>query len=382
LVTSPFLIEVFDSTMAKQGQLGSYTSARFVPSHNEVGAWTIGLRLGDTEMVNLLAKSKRRIKVTYRGNFLMSGPVVGVRRTRTGQANEIEVRGLDDLVWLVRRLAYANPAGVIPADGVVFSQTTEYDTRSGDAETVIKGFVTANAVTRFPVPRLAVATNLNRGATTKQAARFDPLFDIAVKAANAGGLGIQIRQIGAPGAELVFDVYQPQTQAVRLSEKLGNLQAWEYVFEAPAATRVLVAGRGDGVARKLVKQTLASSETDWEANEQFVDARDLELDADLAPRGQEFLAENAPSAGFSIVPNDTVAMAFGTNYGPGDRVVVEVADGVTVTDVVKRATITHDTSGLKVEPAVGNLDIADKPNKAYKLLTRLKAAIARRERST
>lgn len=379
-----FRIGVFNNNPAGFEMLGradAYLSAKFEVLLNDVGNWSMKFNLTDNA-VSILAQPGRRIAVDYRPSTtdaytrLMSGPVQGVRQTEDGPDNEIEVYGFDDLVQLKRRIIFQQP-GVVAANDTPFVMTPDYDIRTGNGETVIKGYVTANAVTRLPIPQFSVATNLNRGASVKGSARTDPLFDIVTKLAEDAGLAITVTQVGGG---LVFDVYVPTAVPVRLSKKLGNLRAWEYTFEAPAATRAVVGGRGDGTARAYVKTTLASSETDWDITEQFLDAADLDLDADLSPKGQEFLAQNAPTAGFSMTPEDTLSMAFGRDYQLGGKVTVELPGGVTQTEIVRRVTLTHETSGLTVEPGVGNIDATDKDVNLYRELARMRAQLAKLER--
>jgi hypothetical protein len=383
-VNDYFRVAVYDhdpSGFKLHGRADTYVSAKFEPLMNDVGSWSMTFDVTNNA-VGILAQAGRRIVVDYRPSSteswhrLMSGPVQGVRQTEETPDQQIEVFGFDDLVKLKSRVIFQQP-GVVAANDTPFTMTPDFDIRTGNGETVIKGYVTANAVTRLAIPGLSVATNLNRGATVKGSARCDPLFDIVTKLAADAGLVLTIAQVSGG---LVFDAFEPPTQPVRLSKKLGNLKAWDYVFEAPGATRAVVGGRGEGTARRYVKTTLASSETDWGINEQFLDASDLDLDADLSPKGQEFLALNAPTAGFSLTPEDTAAMAFGRDYGIGSKVMVELPGGVQQTETVTRVTLTHEEAGLTVEPGVGARESTDKDTALYRQLDELRAQIARLER--
>ena len=377
---SPFRIQIYDTSFAKQGEVNSYQSVEFTLRLNAVGSWTIKLNPSD-QAVQELVQKRRRITVDYKGVRILSGPVELRRQVRDENGLRVyEFGGPDDLIWLADRLAYPNPGGTIPGDNIVFTQTATDDIRRGNGETVIKGYVTANAVTRLAVPGLTVATNLNRGSTTTGSARMISVLDTVAPVANGSGLALSLKQVAAG---LVFDVFAPTAQPVRLSENLKNLKAWEYVEEAPGATRVVVGGQGDGVAKKFLKRTLSTSETDWETREQFYDATDVDTDADLPIRGGEYLGQNAPQAGFSVTPEDSDSMSFAVNYNLGDVVTVEVTDGVFESDTVKQVVLTHAVGGLvTVQPAIGNLDAADKTNAIYRAFKDLLRRMARQERKS
>lgn len=379
---SPFRIQIYNTNFAKQGEVNSYQSVEFTLRLNAVGSWTIRLNPSDQAVVQLVQK-RRRITVDYKGVRILSGPVEMRRQVRDENGLRLyEFGGPDDLVWLADRPAFPNPGGTIPGDNVVFTQTVADDIRRGNGETVIKGFVSANAGSAgvYPIPAMTVATNANRGSTTTGSARMVPLLDVVAAVANGSGLALSLKQVGAG---LVFDVTAPQTQPVRLSENLKNLKAWEYVEEAPGATAVVVGGRGDGTAKKFLTQTNATAEVDWEKRVQFFDATDVDLDADLPIRAAEFLGQNAPQAGFLVTPEDSDSMSFGLHYNLNDVVQVEVADGVFESDTVKQVVLGHAVGGAAtVQPAVGNLDAADKTNAIYRKYGDLLRRLVRLERKT
>lgn len=379
---SPFRIQIYNTSFAKQGEINSYQSVEFTLRLNAVGSWNIKLNPSDQAVLELVQK-RRRITVDYKGIRILSGPVEMRRQVRDENGLRLyEFGGPDDLVWLADRPAFPNPGGTIPGDNVVFTQTVADDIRRGDGETVIKGFVDANAGPSgvYPIPAMTVATNQNRGSTTTGSARMVPLLDVVAAVANGSGLALSLKQVGTG---LVFDVTAPQAQPVRLSENLKNLKAWEYVEQAPGATVVVVGGRGDGTAKKFLTRTNASAEVDWERRVQFFDATDVDLDADLPIRGAEFLGQNAPQAGFMVTPEDSDSMAFGKNYNVNDVVQVEVADGVFETDTVKQVVLAHAAGGpATVQPAVGNLDAADKTNAIYRKYGDLLRRLVRLERKT
>jgi len=378
---SPFLIEVWDGTVnpfVKVGRVGSYVASEVVLRHNQVGSWKFTMTLSDGG-VDLLSPAGRRITIDYRGSRILSGPVYGIRRSRSGIEDQVEVYGYSDLVWLDRRLAFPAPLATFPADGVAFTQPSFGDFIGDNAETAVKYWVTRNCVTRLPVPGLTVATDLGRGPVKGDAPRFKTVLETCAKLADLSAIGVKVEQVGSG---LVFDIYEPATQPVRLSRSLGNLRDWEFVNEGPNATRVVIGGPGERLTREYTLGRQSTSETGWGITETFI-----ESSADTQPEryqeGIDHLAENAPTYSFSVVPQETESMRFGETYGLGDVVDTELLPGVTLTDIVREVTITDSVDdGVDVKPIVGNLEAAKRTDAVYLELRRLRAQINKRERET
>jgi hypothetical protein len=378
---SPFLIEVWDGTVnpfVEMGRVGSYVSSEVVLRHNQVGSWKFTMNLSDGG-VDLLTPLGRRITIDYRGTRILSGPVWGVRRSRQGVEDQVEVYGYSDLVWLDRRLAFPNPLATFPADGVAFTQPSFGDFIGDNAETAVKYWVTRNCVTRQPVPGLTVATDLGRGAVLGDAPRFKTVLETCAKLAGTAGIGLSLQQVGS---ELVFDIYVPAVQPVRLSRSLGNLRDWEFVNEGPNATRVVIGGPGERLAREYTLGRVSTSETGWGITETFI-----ESSADTQPEryqeGIDHLMENTPTYSFSVVPQETESMRFGETYHLGDVVDTELFPTVTLTDIVREVTITDSVDdGVDVKPIIGNLEAAKRTDAVYLELRRLRAQINKRERET
>lgn len=378
---SPFLIEVWDGTVnpfVRVGRVGSYVASEVVLRHNVVGSWKFTMTLSDGG-VDLLTPVGRRITIDYRGSRILSGPVYGVRRSRSGVEDQVEVYGYSDLVWLDRRLGFPSPLATFPADGTAFTQAADRDIINDNGETMVKYWVTRNCVTRQPVPTLTVAPDLGRGDVRAYGPRFESVLQACVQIANFSGIGLSLQQVGAG---LVFDAYLPAQQPVRLSRSLGNLRDWEFVNEGPNATRVVIGGPGEHLAREFTLGRQASSEVGWGITETFI-----ESSADTQPlryqEGIDHLAENAPTYSFSVVPQETESMRFGETYHLGDTVDTELFPAVTLTDIVREVTITDSVEdGVDVKPIIGNLDAAKRTDAVYLELRRLRAQINKRERET
>ena len=377
---NPFQIQIWTNAYPyeKVGEVGSYTLAEFTLRHNAVGSWKIQLSPSDQSVLEL-ARADRRITVDYRGVRVMSGEVHGIRRARDERKITNEVYGFDDKRWLERRLGYPNPTATFPADGTSFTQSTLQDTFTGSGETVIKSWVNRNAITRLPIAGLVVNASLGRGSTKTDGVRWETLLEACARVANATGLGLSMVQ---SGDHLVFDVYEPTERPVRLSENLGNLRSWEYVLEAPIATRLVVGMDGEGLARKYLRERLTTSETYWLVTEKFEDATEATNDTLASEKAYALLLGYAAQAGFSITPVDTQSMAYAEHYNLGDKVMVEVAQDTFLPDIVAQVVLSHSAgSAPRVTPTVGNADSSNKSTAFARRYLGLVARILRQERS-
>ncbi|HEY9265514.1 MAG TPA: siphovirus ReqiPepy6 Gp37-like family protein [Mycobacterium sp.] len=365
--TRRFRVQVYNNNLTNLGRVGAYLSADVVLKHNAIGTWSLLLDLADPK-AQLVAAPGSRVVIRFddTGQFITSGPVDSWEENDTvGELRTISVAGYDDKFWLDQRLAFPDPDAVFPADGTAFTQAVYNDSHTGPAETVAKAFVQANAVARLQVPHLVVATDHARGATVTYAARMQQLLEMVASPLNAAGLGFTIEQ--SNDGQLVFDVYEVADQPVRLSKALGNLTSFKYKTQSPKVTRGVVAGQGGGTARRFIQKSLSSSAVGWGVREAFLDATDVDNDTLLGQRLDAFLAEGAPTAGFTLVPKDTQAMQFGRDYNLGDRVRVQSSSGLIIADTVRQVHLSHTVAdGVVIEPGIGFTDTTDPTAALYR----------------
>ena len=129
----------------------------------------------------------------------MSG-IVTLRAGRGPGAGTVTATLSDDFWLLHRMLGWPVPGAAIDAQG------TKQDTRTGAAETVAKGFVSANTGRMFEP--ITVATDLARGAEITVSSRMMPLADQLITAVDKAGVGITVRHSLATDG-LVVDAYEP-----------------------------------------------------------------------------------------------------------------------------------------------------------------------------
>jgi hypothetical protein len=245
----------------------------------------------------------------------------------------------------------------VPGAAITAQGTAEYRTYMGNAESIIKSAVSENGVTRMGVPGLTVATNQNRGATVPGgvAFRMHPLADLLFPAVEDAGLGVTVKQ---DGTSLVLDVYEPQTFPRTLSVKGRTLQQATMTRTRPTASRVVIGGQGEGTARNFRALTNTSRETLYGMKaETFTDARDDNTAAVMDARGQEALTEHGPKNGVSLNLAGTGIFQYGPGgFHVGDRVPVEIAEGVIVTEVIRECTLKWvSPTYASVEPVAGEI---------------------------
>lgn len=357
---SDLTVEVRDSALTRVGQIlptdlvGLELGLRL----NKVGAWRIVLR-ANHPLVDVLRLPGSGLIVTGPTGVLMSGPTEAATQSKTAADPEgtWEVIGVDDSVVLGERLAYP-----VPSSASLASQSVAYDTRTGKAETVAKAFVTANIGASAPVARritaLTVEADQARGNTVTSSARFDKLGELLSGILAPSDLAFDVRQVGS---QLQFLVFAPTDRSgtVRMDVDNLRLSRSEYSYTAPGATRVIVAGQGDGAARTFIERTSTDStaaESAWGRRiEVFKDQRNTADTAELQKAGDELLAERGKTVvGISVTPSDDlVSMQYGVEWGLGDKVTV-VVDSLEVVQVVTEVAIVVTDQGVRVGATVGD----------------------------
>lgn len=360
----PLTIAIYDWQFNRLGWIADPLSVTCTLRHNAVSTAQV-VTSHDHYRLDVLAANGARAVVEYEDQPVMSGRI----RTREGDSGPpgfATFQVIGDLRLLRQVLGWPVPTSPVASQG------QEHDVRSGTAESVIKGYVTANMVNRLAMP-VTVAANQGRGSTVTARLRFQPLADV-LPIVDPAGIGVTIEQFGSG---LLMDVYATSTYPRALSEQGATVHNWTWSSADPEMTRVVVGGQGDGTARVFRSVVNSSRETAWhDIYEGFADARDLDTTTELDERGGEILAENGPTAGLSLTLSESQGFRFGEHIRLGDTIPVELANGVTVTDVLREVAINWSRdNGLVITPSVG--DRTDDPDV---ILVRAVADLARRVR--
>jgi hypothetical protein len=186
--------------------------------------------------------------------------------------------------------------------------------------------------------RIALATNLGRGATVTKSPRFQTLGSLLAEIGSVANyptgtmqLGFRVIQVGSA---LQFGAYQTANRAadVRFDIDNGTLASSKVATAAPNVTRAIVAGQGQGTLRafdEVTSTTSLAAESAWGRRiEQFIDQRQTSDPLQLLAAGNDALANGGLSQfAMQVTPGDDTAWVFGIDYNLGDIVTVVVRDG-------------------------------------------------------
>jgi hypothetical protein len=346
--SSPFLITLYDKDFVRQGWLGDPESLNVSVTHNGGGSatFTTGAR---NQKLNVLMERGARVRIAYRGEHLISGPV----RAKSGKGpaldGSITFTVQDDFRLFHRILGWPAPGNAINA------QTSAYHVITGPAESVLKSVVGWNAITRLGEP-VTYAPDLGRGADITCSFRFHPLADLLFPKVDGAGIGATVKQ---DEGGLIVDCYEPSTYPRVLTEAGGNVVEWSWTSAEAEATNVVVGGAGDGTARvfnAFTDETLYGAL--GERIEIFKDATDTTDSGVMGQRAAEAFKETAVKDGLSVKLAETSVFRYGGEHGVhvGDRVTLTVGDGLTITDTLRTVALawTRD-AGLTVTPAIGEI---------------------------
>jgi hypothetical protein len=340
-------VEVRDTNLVSKGPL-TWTKVDATTRYNRVGAWSI--TIPDTPTNRVLANiTDLGVLVNWNGVFTFTGfledwnPVRSIDATTGAYVDSLVLSGADDLGVVANRIAYPNPA-------VVWTSQTAggSDLQTGHCETVIKHFVNLNAgpgaLTGRRAPHLTVATDLGRGTTVSYAARFANGVDLTLMniirllVATGGPLGVSVVQ---SGGNLVFDCYVPRdlSQTAWFSPQLGNLRTFNLSVANPTATNALVRG-----ASTFTESLGTDAGNAWRHTELLIDQSGSTDATQITQAGTDAIAQGAGSTHLQLQAVDLPQLAFGTHYGLGDRVTVEIQPGVSYTDIVTAVQLVADAT--------------------------------------
>lgn len=340
----PFLVEVFDRAFNHRGWVGGYDALSVTVRHNAISTARIDVGYEHPRMADLL-EDGARVVITYDGVPIVSGEVGEIEGTLPAELGVVSVPVVGDFGLFFRMLGWPNPEGTELQQG----DDGAYWTLTGPAETVCKELVRVNAA-RLGLP-IVVADTQARGATVTASIRMEPVVDKLVPLLEQAGLGMTVTQAGAGW---LVDVVVPVTRTQVFTTASGIVAGGSWKKSPPSATRVVVGGGGEGEARTFRTVRDSPAEVLWGVREVFRDARDTLDVAVMTQRGQETLTEQSAKRGLSLVLSETSAMRYGRALAVGDRVTLEIAPGVTVTELVREVTFGHSAGdGLSVVPKVG-----------------------------
>lgn len=325
-----------------KGWVGRPGEVKPVVRHNVKPTATFTLDADHIRVADLKSPGAR-VDIYRHGEFEMSGPVREITGPfATDAVLTFAVEG--DFRILHNWGAWPKPGA--PLTG----QDLEYRTITAPAETVVKTIMAENA-SRLGFP-LTVAPDEGRGASGTYTFRMHPAYDRLFPAVDQAGIGVSVRHYGNG---LLLDCYEPRDYPHRLSPESGTVIGGKYTLSAPTATRVVVGGQGEGVAREFRQYIDPARESEWnDVIEVFRDARDSSSGDVFGDRAAETLAEGGPLTGLSLELTETKHFRYGGDgLRVGDRVTALIG-GQPFTDILREVQLSWDPrDGDTATPIVG-----------------------------
>lgn len=213
-----------------------------------------------------------------------------------------------------------------------------YDMQTGDAETVMRNYLSGNITEatvparRDPLLKLA-PVNLLRGQNVSVAARFQPLLEILESCCTQGYVGwegiVVEDEAQVWGWSIEFRVRigvdRSQVQATNspiiLSEEFGTAKITRFTDTLPEGTVAVVAGQGEAAERTQILVGDVTL-TGLARRELFVDARDVDTVEQLQLRGSEALAD-AESTSIEVEYLQSGSFVYVRDFLIGDIVTVD-----------------------------------------------------------
>ena len=408
---SPFVVQIFDKAFSWIGVVGAPKRLDFTLRFTAVGLGEIDVASDDPMLDFMLAKGSR-VRVTYKDAHLMSGPL----RNPIG---DLAISGLitfaieDDYRLMPNTLGWVMPTETVRSGGLLapLSLTDHaqawtdaagepglalgaghyrFDESITTAEAAVKDLISKNMVTRLGRPVTVVADS-GRGGDARSAGMLPSIrmarLDEAVADLLAwSGLGLRFGHDGV-SPTITADVWEPVTWPLELSMVSGTVTSGSWSLTDPNATRIVVGGPGEDVARAFWSFTGDGTLEDEYGDiiEVFRDATGATLTwpdalADayqvakyyllrsdisqalknefigyLNAAGLKGLMEGAPVTGLELVLSETEQFRFGPGgYDLGDLISV-VTHGITFTDRITEVHLSlTSTDGVQVTPRIGN----------------------------
>ncbi len=329
-------IYVRNLALGREAQVDDFEALTCICRFNDVGTWELRLDRR-SPAADALATRGAGIEIRRDDYVMMTGPVTRLKRDRSDRSNLLIASGVDDNIWLERRLAHPQPGSSAPP-----YSTVDNDVREGVGSTIIWQYVNVNlgpgAISPRQLPTLTMAADPAVGASVKGTARYDVLLELIQKLAIAAGdIGFKIAQ---QDLGLVFTVYAPEdkSSSITFSEGFANLSSFSYESIAPAYTYVYGGGEGEGKARVIVEGQDPAAIAQWGRIEKLVDAREQEDGPSVSQQISTALAENTEKLSLDITPVETTGLRYGEHYQLGDKVSA-VIDGVLIADIVREVEV-------------------------------------------
>jgi len=357
-----------DQDHAVLGQIDAYTKMEFVPAYNTARGWYMEMD-PDTAQATVMQAAVYLLAVNSDSEAIWSGTIDDIELD--GETNVLTIRGVCETAILNDRLALPVPSGPPYT-------SSEYDSRSGTAENVIKAYINYNAGLSANVDRriygLTVETDYGRGGAYSGMARFDKLADLVFGIGISKDLWVRVLN----GVALVQEPVD-RTALIQLSDVTDTLLKWKFHWGKPKTNYIYGGGAGSGTSQAIYERGDGVSISQYGRREGFLNIGRTAVTGEIADQIDAELAKTAAIAWFEFVVNpDMPDRVLGVDYWVGDLVSVTIK-GVSFTARLSEVTITDTKDKIEVKPVFVNNASYTLSRNAYDRFRRLEERIARLE---
>lgn len=331
------VVRFFDHDLNFIGEADDFTAAIYIPKWNTYGEFELYF--------------PTRKEYMAKDNFIIwdyDTRKNGIIKYISCDEEGVTLKGYS-LLWLLTNRITIPPTG------------KEHDSLSGTVEDVMIGLVEHNAVNPSDparkIPLLGCKESQKRGGSYKYQTRYANLQEDLTSISQVSQLGIGV-DIDLGNKKLMFEVLegtdrtlqQQERSPVVFSSYYDNVSNREYVLNDMASKNcAYVAGQGEGTARRIA--VVGDSYTGLDRKEVFIDARDVENDADLPDRGRTKLADMQTAENYST---EVDASGYGSKWLLGDYVtIIDEEFGVSLMVQALSVEESMDDTGYCVTPTFG-----------------------------
>jgi hypothetical protein len=344
--------------------LSRWSRLELVERHNVNDTWRI---TGPEDVLGVFEPGMGCI-LDRDGEQITSGDVSGLRRWSEGGRRFAEVTFASDTAELGGSIVFPDPTHAVSETPSSFP--VAYDVRTGTAEAIMLGLISANlgstAIGNRRLTGLALPVSQGRGGTTRVTGRFNNLGSTVQKLAERGGLRVTVvhdESTGTPRPLLKIDTVADVAANVRFgpadSTATGLIKNDSIELTRPGITRAIVLGGGQGVNRIIVQVIDEEAEALWSAligkkfkREVVIDQRQTTDTDELLAAAHDALANGAGVVKVSFDVVDGPDVVYRRDYGIGYRVGVDLPglpDALSDNVVREVTTIVENRAGEPTE---------------------------------
>lgn len=309
------MIRVLDSTLKIISTITRYTSVEFEKNFNDYGTFTVQLpkASGNTNL-------KKNNIINHKRNY-------GIIKYISETDSEIIIKGFDLKYILAQRVAQGS--------------------KSGKAETVIKGYISDTIKGNRSIDKFSSAENAARGETVSHTIDGAELLSDTVAAiCETQDWGYDV---AVTDGAMVFDICVPKTVNYVYSKRKNNIKSCEYTLDALGEKNVIYNTDSEGNTSNVYSETKTGLER-VEAVATESGTTD-EIKAAALKTIRDSVSETLDAE--ILRPDD-----YGTVWNIGDYVSIKhfISGGeITVTKQITAVTEVYEASAHRVTPTFGKV---------------------------